>query len=134
MLTMPFPPSLQNIVFTGGYCSGGHGLSVGSVGGRDDNTVDGVSFLSSTVTDSVNGIRIKATEGDTGTITDVEYDDITLSSISGYVLSVLPTDSREEHPMLITYMYSYGILIEQNYDGGDLKGTPTSGIPITDLT
>lgn len=134
MLTMPFPPFLQNIVFTGGYCSGGHGLSVGSVGGRDDNTVDGVSFLSSTVTDSVNGIRIKATEGDTGTITDVEYDDITLSSISGYVLSVLPTNSREVNPMLITYMYSYGILIEQNYDGGDLKGTPTSGIPITDLT
>jgi polygalacturonase len=28
----------------------------------------------------------------------------------------------------------YGILIEQNYDGGDLKGDPTSGIPITDLT
>jgi polygalacturonase len=28
----------------------------------------------------------------------------------------------------------YGILIEQNYDGGDLEGSPTSGIPITDLT
>lgn len=28
----------------------------------------------------------------------------------------------------------YGILIEQNYDGGDLDGgTPSSGIPITDL-
>lgn len=28
----------------------------------------------------------------------------------------------------------YGILIEQNYDGGDLDGgTPTSGIPITSL-
>lgn len=77
----------KNIVFTNGYCSGGHGLSIGSVGGRDDNTVDGVSFTVSTVTDSVNGIRIKATEGDTGTITDIEYDDITLSSISGYVSS-----------------------------------------------
>lgn len=57
------------------------------------------------------GIRIKATEGDTGTITNVEYDDITLESIS-----------------------KYGILIEQNYDGGDLKGSPGTGIPITDLT
>lgn len=28
----------------------------------------------------------------------------------------------------------YGILIEQNYDGGDLHGDPTTGIPITDLT
>lgn len=27
----------------------------------------------------------------------------------------------------------YGILIEQNYDGGDLDGTTTTGIPITDL-
>ncbi|TVY91195.1 Endopolygalacturonase [Lachnellula willkommii] len=101
-----------NIIFKNGYCSGGHGLSIGSVGGRTDNTVDGVSFLTSTVTKSVNGIRIKAIEGDTGTITDVEYDDITLSSIS-----------------------KYGILIEQNYDGGDLDGgTASSGVPITDLT
>lgn len=28
----------------------------------------------------------------------------------------------------------YGILIEQNYDGGDLDGDITSGIPITDVT
>ncbi|RDW59126.1 putative endopolygalacturonase [Coleophoma crateriformis] len=101
-----------NIIFRNGYCSGGHGLSIGSVGGRSDNTVDGVSFLTSTVTDSVNGIRIKAIEGDTGTIKSVEYDAITLSSIS-----------------------KYGILIEQNYDGGDLDGgTASSGVPITDLT
>lgn len=39
------------------------------------------------------------------------YEDITLTDITGY-----------------------GILIEQNYDGGDLDGgTPTSGIPITNL-
>ncbi|KAJ4391499.1 hypothetical protein N0V93_005117 [Gnomoniopsis smithogilvyi] len=101
-----------NIIFRDGYCSGGHGLSIGSVGGRDDNTVDGVQFLTSTVTDSVNGIRIKTIEGDTGTVTNVEYDDITLESIS-----------------------KYGILIEQNYDGGDLDGgTASSGVPITDLT
>ncbi|KAH7397635.1 endopolygalacturonase 4 [Cadophora sp. MPI-SDFR-AT-0126] len=101
-----------NIIFKNGYCSGGHGLSIGSVGGRSDNTVDGVQFLTSTVTKSVNGIRVKAIEGDTGKINNVEYDDITLSSIS-----------------------KYGILIEQNYDGGDLDGgTASSGVPITDLT
>lgn len=44
-----------NIIFRNGYCSGGHGLSIGSVGGRDDNTVDTVSFTTSTVIDSVNG-------------------------------------------------------------------------------
>ncbi|KAI1746971.1 endopolygalacturonase 4 [Xylaria castorea] len=100
------------ITFRNGYCSGGHGLSIGSVGGRDDNTVSDVSFTTSTVTKSVNGIRIKTIEGDNGKVSGILYDDITLSSIS-----------------------KYGILIEQNYDGGDLDGgTASSGIPITDLT
>ncbi|GES64877.1 extracellular polygalacturonase [Aspergillus terreus] len=99
------------VTFSGGVCSGGHGLSIGSVGGRSDNTVDTITFKDSTVKSSTNGIRIKATAGDTGTIKGVTYSGITLSSIS-----------------------KYGILIEQNYDGGDLKGSPTSGIPITDLT
>ncbi|KAK5175340.1 uncharacterized protein LTR77_000479 [Saxophila tyrrhenica] len=100
-----------DIIFGGGLCSGGHGLSIGSVGGRDDNTVENVKFTRSTVTKSVNGIRIKASAGDTGTIKGVTYNDITLSDITGY-----------------------GILIEQNYDGGDLHGDPDTGIPITDLT
>ncbi|UKZ96427.1 uncharacterized protein TrAFT101_011219 [Trichoderma asperellum] len=99
-----------NITFSGGLCSGGHGLSIGSVGGRDDNTVQTVTFSNSQVTKSSNGIRIKATAGDTGTIKGVTYSGITLSSIT-----------------------SYGILIEQNYNGGDLHGSPTSGIPITNL-
>ncbi|KAL5357293.1 glycoside hydrolase [Aspergillus floccosus] len=100
-----------SVTFSGGVCSGGHGLSIGSVGGRSDNTVDTVTFKDSTVKSSTNGIRIKATAGDTGTIKGVTYSGITLSSIS-----------------------KYGVLIEQNYNGGDLKGSPTSGIPITDLT
>lgn len=100
-----------DITFTNGICSGGHGLSIGSVGGRDDNTVDTVTFSSSTVENSVNGIRIKAKSDETGTISGVTYKDITLKSIS-----------------------DYGILIEQNYDGGDLDGETTTGIPITDLT
>ncbi|RDW81866.1 glycoside hydrolase family 28 protein [Coleophoma cylindrospora] len=100
-----------NIVFSGGTCSGGHGLSIGSVGGRSDNTVSGVTFSNNVVKASVNGIRIKATEGDTGTIAGVTYSQITLQTIS-----------------------KYGILIEQNYKGGDLDGgTASSGIPITNL-
>ncbi|KAJ6014929.1 family 28 glycoside hydrolase [Penicillium herquei] len=101
-----------DITFENGVCSGGHGLSIGSVGGRDDNTVETVTFYNNEVKSSVNGIRIKAIEGDTGSISGVTYSEITLSDIS-----------------------KYGILIEQNYDGGDLDGgTPTSGVPITDLT
>ncbi|GAP89484.1 putative glycoside hydrolase family 28 protein [Rosellinia necatrix] len=100
-----------DITFSGGLCSGGHGLSIGSVGGRSDNTVENVTFKDSTVTKSVNGIRVKAVAGATGTIKGVTYSGITLSQISGY-----------------------GVLIEQNYSGGDLHGDPTSGVPITGLT
>jgi polygalacturonase len=46
------------ITFTGGLCSGGHGLSIGSVGGRSDNTVENVSFTNSQVTKSDNGTFI----------------------------------------------------------------------------
>ncbi|KKY38806.1 putative glycoside hydrolase family 28 protein [Diaporthe ampelina] len=100
------------ITFENSVCSGGHGLSIGSVGGRSDNVVDTVTFYNNEVKDSVNGIRVKATEGDTGTIKGVTYQKITLSGIT-----------------------KYGILIEQNYDGGDLDGgTASSGIPITGLT
>ncbi|KAI0399144.1 glycoside hydrolase family 28 protein [Xylaria palmicola] len=100
-----------DITFSGGFCSGGHGLSIGSVGGRSDNIVKNVTFKDSTVTKSTNGIRIKGNAGTTGTIKGVTYSGITLSKIT-----------------------KYGILIEQNYDGGDLHGDPTSGVPITDLT
>lgn len=63
--------------FSGGTCSGGHGLSIGSVGGRDDNTVSGVVFKSSTVSNSQQGVRIKTKSGDTGTVSDITYEDIT---------------------------------------------------------
>ncbi|KAJ4389192.1 hypothetical protein N0V93_006655 [Gnomoniopsis smithogilvyi] len=100
-----------DITVENSVCSGGHGLSIGSVGGRDDNTVSSVTFYNNEVKSSVNGIRIKTIEGDTGSVSGVTYNEIILSDIS-----------------------KYGILIEQNYDGGDLDGgTPTSNVPITDL-
>jgi polygalacturonase len=75
----------QQITFKNGLCSGGHGLSIGSVGGRSDNTVDTVAFSNSQVTKSTNGIRVKASVGTTGKINKVTYTGITLSSISKYV-------------------------------------------------
>lgn len=95
----------SSIVFTGGVCSGGHGLSVGSVGGRSDNVVDDVTFESSEVKDSQNGIRIKTISGDTGSVTSVTYKSITLSGIT-----------------------EYGITVRQDYDD---TGNPTTGVPIT---
>jgi len=57
-----------DITFTGGYCSGGHGLSIGSVGGRDNNVVDTVKILDSQIVDSDNGVRIKTVSGKTGQV------------------------------------------------------------------
>ncbi|OKL55575.1 Polygalacturonase [Talaromyces atroroseus] len=100
-----------NIIFTGGTCSGGHGLSIGSVGGRSDNTVNTVHIENSTIKNSQNGVRIKTVSGATGSVSGVTYRDITLENIS-----------------------NYGIVIEQDYENGSPTGKPTTGVPITDLT
>ncbi|KAA8564839.1 hypothetical protein MFRU_008g03210 [Monilinia fructicola] len=99
------------ITFTGGTCSGGHGLSIGSVGGRSDNTVSNVKILSSTVKNSQNGVRIKTISGATGTVSGITYKDITLSNIT-----------------------KYGVVIQQDYLNGSPTGKPTAGVPITDVT
>lgn len=100
-----------NITFTGGQCSGGHGLSIGSVGGRDDNTVKTVRILNSSISNSQNGVRIKTVYGATGSVSDVKYEGITLSGIT-----------------------KYGVVIEQDYENGSPTGTPTAGVPITNLS
>lgn len=100
-----------NIIFSDNYCSGGHGISIGSVGGRDNNVVKGVKVSSCEITDSDNGVRIKTVYGATGSVSDITYQDITLSKI-----------------------HKYGIVIEGDYENGSPTGTPTGGVPITGLT
>ncbi|KAJ5187778.1 hypothetical protein N7449_010772 [Penicillium cf. viridicatum] len=100
-----------NVHFTGAQCTGGHGISIGSVGGRSDNVVDGVTVEDCTIKDSQNGVRIKTVYGATGSVKGVTYKDITLSGIT-----------------------KYGIVIEQDYKNGSPKGIPTNGVPITGLT
>ncbi|KAK1982267.1 endopolygalacturonase precursor [Colletotrichum cereale] len=100
-----------NITFTGGDCSGGHGLSIGSVGGRSNNVVKDVVISNSKVSNSENGVRVKTVYNATGSVSNVQYTDITLSNIS-----------------------KYGIVVEQDYDNLSPTGTPTAGVPITGLT
>ena len=57
-----------NVTVTQMTCSGGHGLSIGSVGGKSDNTVTDITFSDSTVTNSQNGCRIKTNSGTSGTV------------------------------------------------------------------
>lgn len=100
-----------DISFTDGNCSGGHGISIGSVGGRKDNVVKKVRVLNSVIADSDNGVRIKTVSGATGSVSDVVYDHITLKDIR-----------------------KNGIVIQQDYENGSPTGKPTSGVPITDIT
>ena len=101
----------SNITVTGMTCSGGHGLSIGSVGGKSDNTVNGVTFSNSKVSNSQNGCRIKTNSGTTGSITNVVYENIALSGIS-----------------------IYGIDVQQDYHNGGPTGKPTNGVTINGLT
>jgi polygalacturonase len=100
-----------DITFIGGTCSGGHGISIGSVGCRFNNDVKNVKILSSSISDSDNGVRIKTVYDATGSVIGVTYKDITLKNIA-----------------------KYGIVIEQDYENGSPTGTPTDGVPITGLT
>ncbi|SPO25986.1 probable PGU1 - Endo-polygalacturonase [Ustilago trichophora] len=99
-----------DMVFSGGFCSGGHGLSIGSVGGRSDKTVDGVVIQNSNIVDSQNGVRIKTVSGATGLVNNVTYSNIQMSGIS-----------------------QYGIDIQQDYLNGGPTGSPTNGVKVTNI-
>ncbi|CUS15290.1 unnamed protein product [Tuber aestivum] len=100
----------RNIQFKDCYCSGGHGVSIGSVGGRSDNEVDGVTIENTTIVDSENGVRIKTISGATGSVKNVKYTGITLKGIT-----------------------KNGIVIQQDYENGKPTGVPTDGVPITNI-
>lgn len=101
----------QNIVFSNGICDGGHGLSIGSVGGRALNDVVNVTVRDSIIRNSENGVRIKTVYGATGSVRNVTYANIALSNIT-----------------------IYGIDIQQDYENGSPTGTPTNGVPVSGLT
>lgn len=96
-----------HITVDNAYCSGGHGLSIGSVGGKSNNTVDTVTFSNSRVVNSQNGCRIKSNSNTTGLIKNVTYRNITLEGIT-----------------------AYGVDIQQDYLNGGPTGKPTNGVLI----
>ncbi|KAL1862943.1 hypothetical protein Daus18300_008274 [Diaporthe australafricana] len=93
------------------FCSGGHGLSIGSIGGKSNNTVDGVLFEDSELVNSSNGVRIKSNSGTTGSVTNVTYRNIKMSGIS-----------------------DYGLDVQQDYLNGGPTGEPTNGVNISAIT
>ena len=77
----------QNVIFGNFFCNGGHGLSIGSVGGKSNNTVESITFRNSVVINSQNGCRIKTNSDTTGSIDRVTYENIAVHNISIYGVS-----------------------------------------------
>ncbi|KAJ8918263.1 hypothetical protein NQ315_014133 [Exocentrus adspersus] len=102
-----------NVLVTDTYCHGGHGLSIGSVGGRDYNIVENVTISNSRNENADNGIRIKTVYGATGLVRNITYKDIVLKDIN-----------------------NYGIFIDADYDlsTGEPTGVASDGVPIEHIT
>lgn len=133
----------SNILVTGMYCSGGHGLSIGSIGGKSNNTVAGVTFSNSQVVNSENACRIKTNYDTTGTVTDVTYSGITMSGISDYGIDIqqdylngtyLPCPIIYTHPSAnsLFFFWEYGTNRSVFVSGGP-TGDPSNGVIISDI-
>ncbi|KAE8448575.1 hypothetical protein EG329_009000 [Mollisiaceae sp. DMI_Dod_QoI] len=101
----------NNITVKNMYCNGGHGLSIGSVGGKSNNNVTNILFTDSAVANSQNGARIKSNYNTTGFISNITYSNIAVINVS-----------------------VYGIDIQEDYLNGGPTGNPSNGVIITDIT
>ncbi|KZV65708.1 glycoside hydrolase family 28 protein [Peniophora sp. CONT] len=96
----------KNLVFQNNYCSGGHGISIGSISGS--KTASGITISGNTVVKSMYGMRIKVKSDSTGSVSDVTY--------SG---NSIAADQK------------YGFLVSQSYS--DDFGTPGTKSTISNI-
>jgi len=94
----------SNITFQRNSCSGGHGISIGSI--ASDAVVSGITIANNIITNNDQAIRIKTDATATGaSVSDVTYSGNTA-----------------------TGMRQFGILIDQSYP--DTLGTPGNGVKV----
>ncbi|ETM33683.1 hypothetical protein L914_19115, partial [Phytophthora nicotianae] len=89
--------SSNDTTFTGNTCSGGHGISIGSLGGdlvNKSDIVSGLTVKNNKIIDSVNGIRIKTIIGKHGTVTGASYTGNTLTNVKNAI--VIHSDYSKE--------------------------------------
>ncbi|KAG9032169.1 hypothetical protein FRB95_001796 [Tulasnella sp. JGI-2019a] len=97
----------STIVIEDMTCSGGHGISIGSI--ATGKTVSGVKIARNTITTGLYGLRIKVDADATdASVSDVTYEANVISGIT-----------------------EYGVLITQSYPDND--STPGTGAPISDI-
>ncbi|KAJ7439969.1 polygalacturonase [Mycena latifolia] len=101
------------IVIEDTTCSGGHGISIGSI--ATGKTVSNVKIARNTVTTGLYGLRIKASISDVDAdATDASVSDVTYEANT------------------ITGSTEYGVLITQSYPDDD--STPGTGAPISGVS
>ncbi|KAG8997171.1 hypothetical protein FRB94_011119 [Tulasnella sp. JGI-2019a] len=98
----------STIVIEDMTCSGGHGISIGSI--ATGKTVSGVKIARNTITTGLYGLRIKV---------DADATDASVSNVI-YEANV------------ISGITEYGVLITQSYPDND--GTPGTGAPISGIS
>ncbi|EGZ29425.1 polygalacturonase [Phytophthora sojae] len=106
--------SSTNTVFSDNYCCGSHGISIGSLGGPEQNsstTVDGLTVTGNTIENSTNGIRIKTIIGLKGLVTNAVYTNNKLINVTNAIV-----------------MHS-----DYNKTKGGYAGTPTSLVKIQSI-
>ncbi|KIJ28307.1 glycoside hydrolase family 28 protein [Sphaerobolus stellatus SS14] len=95
----------SNIIFTGNTCSGGHGISIGSI--SSNATVSNIQITGNTITNNDQALRIKTDATATGsTVTNITYNGNTGTGLR-----------------------RYGILIDQSYPS--TLGTPGTGVKLS---
>ncbi|KAH7338572.1 endo-polygalacturonase PG1 [Rhizoctonia solani] len=99
----------SNIIFQNNHCTGGHGISIGSV--ASGSTVSSVQITNNTVTNNVQALRIKTdADATSGSVSGVTYKDNTAAGCT-----------------------DYGIIIDQSYPSTLSKNTG-AGIKISGIT
>ncbi|CAE6377663.1 unnamed protein product [Rhizoctonia solani] len=98
----------SNIVFQRNYCSGGHGISIGSI--SSDATVSGIQILNNQIVNNDQALRIKTKK------------DATNASVSGITFSG-NTGSG---------MRRFGVIIDQGYP--TTLGTPGNGVSMSGIS
>ncbi|KIK54403.1 glycoside hydrolase family 28 protein [Collybiopsis luxurians FD-317 M1] len=98
----------SNIVFENNVCTGGHGISIGSI--ATGKSVSGVTISGNTVSESMYGMRIKVDSD----ATDASVSDIT------YIGNKISANDK------------YGYLITQSYS--EDFGTPGTGSTVSGIT
>ncbi|GAB9476622.1 hypothetical protein Gpo141_00013684 [Globisporangium polare] len=107
--------SSTNTVFSGNSCTGGHGISIGSLGGDsvdESDTVSGLVVKNNKIVNSDNGLRIKTIIGLKGLVSGVTYTDNVLTNVKN------------------------AIVVHSDYSKskGGYTGSPTSAVTIKDIT